>query len=410
MFLAVRISLVFIALISSNELVAQAPPPAPAPVASTSAPQVSVSLSSGINIRNMDTNVRPQDDFYRYTNGTWLEKTAVPPDKSRWGSFDELRETALESLHGIVEDLVGQKGKVYGSEAQKIGDLFESFMDESRREALGLKPLQSDLATIDALSDKAGLPALIGTFHQTRVTAPFAMRVAQDAKDATKYAVILTQSGLGLPDRDYYLNETDAKFKDARIKYVALIEKKLAQAGEKDSGARATEILALETQLARAQWSRVENRNPVKTYNKVELDKMAELAPGFDWKMYLRSTELTGKVTSVIVSQPTFMSGFSRAIEGASLVTWRAYFKWHLINHYSPYLDKTFVDDNFAFTGSLLRGVPANEEAWKRGVRLVESSLGEALGKRYVERYLAGKQGAHGKTCRQSGGSIRAKY
>ena len=319
---------------------------------------------------------------------TWLEKTAVPPDKSRWGSFDELRETALENLHLIVEDLVAQKGKVAGSEVQKIGDLYESFLDESRRDELGLKPLYQDLATIDSLADKAGLPALIGYFHKTRITAPFAMRVAQDAKNATQYAVIFSQSGLGLPDRDYYLNVTDAKFKDARVKYVALIEKKLVRVGETDAAARAREILTLETELAKAQWSRVENRNPVKTYNRVELDKLSELVAGFDWKSYLLSTNLSGKVSSVIVSQPTFMSSFGRAVEGASLATWKAYFKWHLINHYSPYLDKNFVDDNFAFTGSLLRGVPANEETWKRGVRLVESSLGDALGKRYVDKHF----------------------
>ena len=346
------------------------------------------SLSSGIDIRSMDTSVRPQDDFYRYTNGAWLEKTAIPADKSRWGSFDELRETALENLHAIMKEVVAQKGKVAGTEAQKIGDLYESFMDESRREALGLRPLLPELAMIDAVADKAGLPALIGHFHQTRVIAPFAMRVAQDAKDATQYAVILSQSGLGLPDRDYYLNETDAKFKDARVKYVALIEKKLVQAGDKDGAARASDVLALETELAKAQWTRVENRNPVKTYNKIELDKLSVLVPGFDWKSYLRSTDLSGKVSSVIVGQPTYLSTFGKAMASASVSTWKAYFKWHLINHYSPYLDKSFVDDNFAFTGSLLRGVPANEEAWKRGVRLVESSLGEALGKRYVDKHF----------------------
>ena len=172
-------------------------------------------LSSGINLRNMDTRVRPQDDFYRYTNGAWLDNTPVPPDKSRWGSFDELRETALENLHTIVNSIVAQKDKEAGSEAQKIGDLYESFMDEAQRESLGLKPLQADFARVDALEDKAGLPTLISYFNQMRINAPFAFRVAQDARDATQYTVILTQSGLGLPDRDYYLNVSDAKLKDA---------------------------------------------------------------------------------------------------------------------------------------------------------------------------------------------------
>ena len=345
-------------------------------------------LSSGIDIRNMDTKVRPQDDFYRYTNGAWLQNTAIPADKSRWGSFDELRDRSLDNLHTIVDGIVAQKDKTPGSEAQKIGDLYESFMDEARRESLGLKPLQPDFARIDALKDKAELPALIAYLNQMRVTTPFAMGVAQDAKDATQYAVYLRQSGLGLPDRDYYLNETDAKLKDARAKYQALIEKMLAQAGEKDATIRAREIIALETELAKAQWTRVENRNPVKTYNKFELAKLAELVPGYDWNAQLRAADLDGKVTSVIVSQPSYLSGFGKAAEGTSLATWKAYFKWHLISQYAPYLSKSYVEDSFAFNGTVLRGVPANEETWKRGIRVVEGSLGEALGKRYVDKHF----------------------
>ena len=198
----------------------------------------------------------------------------------------------------------------------------------------------------------------------------------------------LRQSGLGLPDRDYYLNETDAKLKDARAKYQALIEKMLAQAGEKDAAIRAKEIIALETELAKAQWTRVENRNPVKTYNKFELAKLAELVPGYDWNAQLRAADLDGKVTSVIVSQPSYLAGFGKAVEATSLPTWKAYFKWHLISQYAPYLSKSYVEDSFAFNGTVLRGVPANEEAWKRGIRVVEGSLGEALGKRYVEKHF----------------------
>lgn len=388
--LSAPISLLFTALVSVHVAIAHAPAPTAAASASTSASGTAraLVLSSGINLRNMDTRVRPQDDFYRYTNGAWLDNTPVPPDKSRWGSFDELRETALENLHTIVNSIVAQKDKEAGSEAQKIGDLYESFMDEAQRESLGLKPLQADFARVDALEDKAGLPTLISYFNQMRINAPFAFRVAQDARDATQYKVILTQSGLGLPDRDYYLNVSDAKLKDARAKYLALIEKALVQSGEKQPASRATEILALETELAKAQWTRVENRNPVKTYNKFELAKLAELVPGYDWKAYLRAAELDGKVTSVIVSQPGYLAGFGKALESTPLVTWKAYFKWHLISHYAPYLSRSLVNDNFVFTGTVLRGVPANEDTWKRGVRVVEASLGEALGKRYVEKHF----------------------
>ncbi|MEQ1519595.1 MAG: M13 family metallopeptidase N-terminal domain-containing protein, partial [Usitatibacteraceae bacterium] len=300
----------------------------------------------------MDNKVRPQDDFYKFVNGAWLDKTAIPSDKSRWGSFDELRDTALDNLHAIIESIVAQSNKAPGSEAQKIGDLYASFMDEARRESLGIKPLQADIARIDALKSKADLPATIGYFNQMRITAPFAVRIAQDAKDATQYAVILAQSGLGLPDREYYLTDTDAKMKDARGKYLALIEKMLAQANDKDAAASAKAILALETELAKVQWTRVENRNPVKTYNKYELAKLAELVPGYDWKSQLTALDLDGKITSVIVGQPSYFSGMSKVIEATPLPVWKAYFKWHLVNHYAPYLSKSFVDDHFAFTGT----------------------------------------------------------
>ena len=196
------------------------------------------------------------------------------------------------------------------------------------------------------------------------------------------------QSGLGLPDRDYYLNDTDAKLKEARTKYQTLVEKMLGAAGEKNTATRAKEIVGLETALAKSQWTRVENRDPVKTYNKFALAKLAELTPGYDWKSQLRAADLDGKVTSLIVAQPSYLTGFGKVVEATPLATWKAYFKWHLISHYAPYLSKSFVDDSFAFNSTVLRGVPANEEAWKRGVRLVEGSLGEALGKRYVEKHF----------------------
>ena len=358
------------------------------PTAATGSARSAAALSSGIDVRNMDTSVRPQDDFYAYTNGAWLKNTAIPADKSRWGSFDELRENALVNLRAIVDTVAAEKNKAAGSEAQKIGDLYASYMDEARRETLGLKPLQADFARIDALTDKNELPALIGYFNEMRITAPFAVRVVQDAKDATQYAVAVYQSGLGLPDRDYYLNDTDAKLKEARTKYQTLVEKMLGAAGEKDAALRAREIVALETDLAKAQWSRVENRDPVKTYNKFALAKLAELTPGYDWQSQLRAADLDGKVTSLIVAQPSYLTGFGKVVEATPLATWKAYFKWHLISQYAPYLSKSFVDDSFAFSGTVLRGVPANEESWKRGVRLVEGSLGEALGKRYVEKHF----------------------
>ena len=349
---------------------------------------LSGSPTSGINLKNMDASVRPQDDFYAYTNGAWLKKTVLPPDKSRWGSFDELRELSVVNLRAIIEGKIKDGNAPSGSEAQKIVDLYASFMDEARRENLGIRPLKADLARIDAMTDKSQLAGMVASLNQMRVTAPVGMGVVQDRKDATQYVVGISQSGLGLPDRDYYLNDKDAKLLDARAKYQVLIEKMLAAAGDTAAAANARAVVALETEIARGQWTRVENRNPVKTYNKIDVIKLAEIAPGYDWNLHLRTAGVEGKVTSVVVSQPSYLTAFGKLAEMVPLASWKAYFKWHMISHYAPYLSKSLVDDSFAFSGTVLRGVPANEEAWKRGVRLVDGSLGDALGKLYVAKHF----------------------
>ncbi len=355
---------------------------------SPAASAVSAQLKSGIDLKFMEPKVRPQDDFYAYTNGAWLKGVTLPADKSRWGSFDELREEVVVNLRAIIEDQMKSANKAPGSEAQKIADLYASFMDEARREKAGITPLKADLAKIDALKDKAQLAEMVAMMNQMRVTAPVGMGVVQDAKDATQYVVAVSQSGLGLPDRDYYLKDDDAKLKDARAKYQVLIEKMLAAAGDADAAANAKAVVALETEMARGQWTRVENRNPVKTYNKIELTKLVDLAPGYDWNMHLRAAGVEGKVNSVIVAQPSYLTAFAKLADTTPLATWKAYFKWHVISRYAPFLSKSFVDDSFAFSGTVLRGVPANEDAWKRGVRLVDGSLGDALGKLYVAKHF----------------------
>jgi predicted metalloendopeptidase len=292
------------------------------------------------------------------------------------------------NLRAIIETQLKDANKAPGSEAQKIADLYASFMDEARREKAGIAPLKKDLAMIDAMKDKSELASMVAAMNQMRITAPVGMGVVQDAKDATQYVVAVSQSGLGLPDRDYYLKDDDAKLKDARAKYQALIEKMLAATGDTAAAANAKAVVALETEMARGQWTRVENRNPVKTYNKIELTKLAELAPGYDWNMHLRAAGVEGKVSSVIVAQPSYLTAFAKLADATPIATWKAYFKWHLVSRYAPFLSKSFVDDSFAFTGTVLRGVPANEETWKRAVRLVDGSMGDALGKLYVAKHF----------------------
>ena len=343
---------------------------------------------AGIDLKNGDPSVRAQDDFYQHVNGRWLKSVEIPADKSRWGAFDELRQNTLPQLREIIDAAAGSTQQTGGSEQQKIGDLYASFMDQGRRESLGRSPLKADFARIAGLQDKGQLPALIAHFNRTGVTTPFDLGVSQDGRDATRYAVLLVQGGLGLPDRDYYLKDDDAKLKQARLQYQELIETSLAQGGEKDAAASARDIVALETALAKVQWTKVENRNPVRSYNKVPLGELAQLVPGYDWKSWQAGTGIDGRVDYVIVRQPSFFSGFAKVLEATPLSVWQAYFRWHVLNHYAAYLGAADVDQDFAFYGTVLRGVPQNEPQWQRGVRLVEAGAGEILGKLYVEKHF----------------------
>ncbi len=354
----------------------ETPPAAPAKPA----------LVSGIDTQYYDDTVRAQDDFYRHQNGKWLDTFEIPADKARYGSFNKIADDADVQLRGIIEDAAKSTGG--DADAQKIGDLYNSFMDEARIEELGLKPLDADFAKIAALKDKKEIPALIAYFNTIGVDVPYQPYVHQDAKDPTKYVVDLGQSGLGLPDRDYYLKADDAKLKDALTKYQAHIEKMATIAGDKDAAKIAKDIVGLETALAKVQWTKVENRDPVKTYNVKKIADLGKLAPGYDWAAWVKAAGVDGKLDSVIVSQPSYLTGFAKLIASTPLPVWKEYFEWQLLHNAAPTLPKAYVDENFAFYGTTLRGIPENRPRWKRGVAAVESSIGEGVGKLYVAKYF----------------------
>ena len=344
-------------------------------------------LRSGIDLQYVDGSVRPQDDAYQYLNGKWLRTFQLPPDKGAVGSFTAIEDATEEQLRSIVESL-DQAGPSDGdADAKKLADLYASFMNEEQLEALGLKPLQAELAAIDAIKDANALPALMAHMNAIGADAPYGLGVNLDARNSTQYAVTLFQDGLGLPDRDYYLRD-DARLKDARAGYRAHVEKMLGMAGQSKAAESAEAILKLETSLAKIQWTRVEDRDPVKTYNKTAISELSALMPGYDWQRYVRSVGIEGKVDSVIVSQPSYFTGLGKLMTGTPLPVWKAYFKWRVLSAAAPYLSKAFVDERFAFTGGVLRGVPENLPRWKRGVALLDGGLGEALGKLYVAKYF----------------------
>jgi predicted metalloendopeptidase len=211
--------------------------------------------------------------------------------------------------------------------------------------------------------------------------------VHQDAKDVTQYVFDLGQDGLGMPDRDYYLLD-DSKLKEVRGKYQAHIGKMLSLLGDQDAAQAATDILVLETALARVQWTKVQNRDPVKIYNRIELSKLPALAPGYDWNAYLAAAGVSGRVESVVVSQPSYITGFNRLLQTTPLATWKQYFRFRVLSSYAPYLSRRFVDEHFAFYGRAMRGSTENRPRWKRGISLVDRSIGEGLGKLYVAKYF----------------------
>jgi putative endopeptidase len=358
-------------------------------LARTGVPQTA--MLSGVDLQYVDKSVRPQDDLYRHLNGKWLDSFQIPADKGSYGSFTYLDDLTQEQLRGIVEGLAAG-GTVAGTatgdaEARKIADLYASFMDETRLEALGLKPLQAEFAAIDAIADKSEIPALVAHLNRIGAGAPYVFGINQDARNSLQYAVILRQGGLGMPDRDYYLKD-DAKLKDARTKYLAHMAKMLGMAGDGDAQTHAAAILDLETALANVQWTRVENRDPIKTYNKTAVADLRQMMPNYDWQAYVRASDIAGKADSVIVNQPSYFSGLDKLITETPLAAWKAYFKWHVLSAAAPYLSKPFVDERFAFTGTVLSGIPENRARWKRGIALIDESIGEALGKRYVAKYF----------------------
>ncbi|GAB3407458.1 M13 family metallopeptidase [Massilia agilis] len=344
-------------------------------------------LSAGIAMQYVESSVRPQDNFYDYVNGKWMQATEIPADKSAWGSFQKLRDDTLTQLHGLIEKTASRHAAA-GTDEQRIGDYYAAFMDEAKLEQLGLAPLKGELDKIAAIKDKSELPAVFARMSKLGVNVPYDFGIHQDNKDSTKYVADISQGGLGMPDRDYYLKLDDAKLTAARDKYLAHLEKTLSMAGDANATADAKAILALETEIAKAQWTKVELRDPIKAYNKVELAKLADVAPGWDWNTWLKDTGIAAKTSYVIVGQPTYLKGFADIAAKTPLETWKAYLQLHIIDSYANFLSKAYVDEHFAFYGTTLSGVKEMEPRWKRGVGAVERSMGESLGKLYVAEYF----------------------
>jgi len=343
-------------------------------------------LASGIEQANIDNSVRAQDNFYQYVNGNWLKSHEIPSDKTSIGSFYDLRDKADDDVKAIIEELAATKNLTQGSDEQKVADLFRSYMDSEKRNSLGVTPIQPILTAINELKNKSELSAFFGEYQAVGVGSPLAFYISVDAKDSSNYATHIWQSGLGLPDKDYYFNDTE-RYSALRAGYIAHIEKMFDLANIQNGKKVAQTIMDLETKLANFHWTRVQTRDSEKRYNKFAVTDLDKLSSAFDWSAYLSAQGVSAQ-KDIIINQPDFVTGFGEVFEKTSLADWQTYLTFHTLSSFASYLSQDIDAENFDFYSKKLDGRKEQRPEWKRGVSVVNSNLGEVIGKVYVNRHF----------------------
>jgi len=342
-------------------------------------------LGSGIDLQYMDTSIAPGDDFYRYVNGIWLSNTEIPADQSNYGAFTALADEAEENLRTIIEEAAATDAAV-GSDLQKVGDFYQSFMNENLIETLGINPLAESLAEISSADDKAELMQVITALNYIGVQMPFGFYIDVDERQTDQYVANVFQSGLSLPDRDWYLVSDNDSYLTARQAYSNYISEVMSLAGFSNGEDIADSVLQIENRIAEAHWDRVQNRQRELTYNKLSIDDLQNLAPAIDWAATMQGLGMF--TDEFIISQPSYFEALSTIWSEVGLAQWRNYTSFKLVNAFASYLSQDFIDAKFAFEGGVLSGLEENRPRWKRGVDAVDSALSEIVGKLYVERYF----------------------
>ena len=340
---------------------------------------------------NLDTSVKPGDDFFHYANGTWLKDNPIPADQTRWGSFNALEERNKAVLHAILDQCAADAKKggdaaKPGSNVQKVGDFYASGMDEAAIEQEGIKPLQPYFDRIEALQDRAELPGMLADFQAMDVNVLFAPGIGADEKDSETNIAQLYQGGLGMPDRDYYLLP-DTRSKDLRARYEKHVAKMFTLLGDAPdkADAEAKTVLAFETDLAHNSKTRVDLRDPEGNYHKMPVADVFREAPGFDWKAYFKEFGAP-EPGGIDVKQTEFIQHAAQVVQTGSLDDWKTYLRWQLIHATAPYLSKGFVEENFDFYGKALTGATEDRPRWKKVLAATDTALGEALGHLYVDQ------------------------
>ncbi|MBB4854256.1 putative endopeptidase [Mycobacteroides chelonae] len=341
---------------------------------------------SGIDLSYRDESIRPQDDLFGHVNGRWLADYAIPADRAVDGAFRTLFDRAEEQVREIITE-AAESGAADGTESQKIGDLFASFMDTGTVDRVGLTPLREELDRITSAPDAPALTAVMGALQRAGVGNGVSCYVDTDAKNSSRYLLHVSQSGLGLPDESYYREDQHAATRDAYRAHISAMFALLA--GEGDHDATATTILDLETKIAAAHWDVVKRRDAELSYNLLKFADLEHTAPGFDWNGWISGLgAATGQVVELVVRQPDYLTAFAALWAAQPLNDWKLWASWRLICARAPYLTEPLVAENFDFYGRTLSGTEQIRDRWKRGVTVVESLLGEAVGQLYVARHF----------------------
>ncbi|MDO1560167.1 M13-type metalloendopeptidase [Brevundimonas sp. 2R-24] len=379
------------AVLASQPVVAQTPAQAPAqaPAQTAADPLASPQFGEwGLDLTGMNTSIRPGDDFFQWANGGWLERTEIPADRSRWGNFHVLRALSDARVRDIIETSASSQNP--SADQRLIGSFYRSFMDEARLENLGAQPIRDELAEIRNASERGALARLMGRaftdFHPTL----FGGYVSADANDPTRNVVWTSQGGLGLPDRDYYLED---RFAETRAAYQAHIARMLGMIGWDQPEAAAAQVMAFETALAREHWTSAQSRDDTATYNRRSLAELEAQAPGFDWRAYQQAAGFAAQ-DFTIVAQPTAFAGMARVWSETPVDVLQAWMAFQYANNAAPYLSSAFVEANFDFNGKTLSGQPQNAPRWRRGVDLVNNNINHAVGRLYADRYYTAESRA----------------
>lgn len=343
-------------------------------------------LKSGVTKNNMDTLVKPGDNFDAYVNGMWIKNNKIPDDKASYGNFDILADKAEDNVKAIIEE--SAKGDFAdGSNEQKIGDFYESYMDMKARDAKGISPLTDEFKNIDAIKDYNDLATYFGKANRSGNMIPFAVGVIEDFKDPTKYMLYTWQGGIGLPEREYYLL-TDAKSQEIRTKYVAHITKMLELSGIANPADAATKIMALETAIATKHMKKEDTRNIPALYNKYAIADLNKLMPSFNWTAMLKNANIPASEKNIVVSQVDYMKAADALIKSTPIDTWKTYLKWSVIDHNAASLTSALDKQNFEFFGKVISGTTKQREMWRRAVNAVNGNLGEIVGEVYVKKHF----------------------